>query len=72
MVYLLPDTAIAASADDKAIFTYVQIYYGELVESISTDGKVFESKIIDLTSWETVKLFTPLATTLFKNNTRVG
>lgn len=69
---LLPDTAIAAIASD-AIFTYAQLYYGQLVESQSKDGKKFQSKVINNTSWETVKLFTPLAATFFNGGaTRVS
>jgi hypothetical protein len=70
---VLPDTAIAAIANNETIFTYAQLYYGELVESRSTDGKRFRTKVIDYTSWDSVKLFTPLAATFFNNGqTRVG
>lgn len=66
---VLPDTAIAAIANDEDIFTYAQLYYGELAESRSKDGKKFRTKVIDYTSWDTVKLFTPLAATLFNRGT---
>ena len=69
---VLPDTALAAVANDEEIFTYAQLYYGELVESVSSDGKKFNSRIIPHTSWDSVKLFTPLAATLFDESTRVS
>jgi hypothetical protein len=66
---ILPDTGMAAMADDTHIYTYVQLYYGELVESISTNGITYKSKrILDKPleySWENVKPFTPLAATFF-------
>jgi hypothetical protein len=63
--YILPDTAIAAATTDEIIFTYFQLYSGQLIENVSPDGKNWETTIIDVTSWETVKLFTPLAAVAF-------
>ena len=70
---ILPDTAIAAIANDEVIHTYVQHYYADLVESTSRDGKRFTSRLIPYTSWGKVKLFTPLAAAFLDNGaTRVG
>lgn len=72
---ILPDTAIAATANKSDLFIYAQRYYGRLVESRTGDGNgKFETTTIDLTTWESVKLFTPLAATTFhdgKFETRV-
>jgi len=68
---ILPDTAIAAISNDETIYTYVQLYYAELVESRSTDGVNYSAgRRIPGTSWNTVKPFTPLAATFFGNNTQ--
>ncbi|MCJ1358803.1 MAG: hypothetical protein MMC33_008803 [Icmadophila ericetorum] len=64
---ILPDTAIAAIANDEVIHTYVQHYYADLVESTSRDGKRFTSRLIPYTSWGKVKLFTPLAAAFLDN-----
>lgn len=69
MATLLPDTAIASSYNDDALYMYTQEYYGRLQEGISKDGLTFKTKIIPPTSWDSVKLFTPLAAALFNNGT---
>jgi hypothetical protein len=71
--YLLPDTFIAAIANEDSIFTYTQLYSGQLAESIyHTDKLVWKARRIKCTNWDNVKLFTPLAATFWEGSqTRV-
>lgn len=69
LLSLLPDTAIAAVASTAEIFTYAQLRYGELAEARSKDDEYYTHTTIPGTSWNSVKLFTPLAAAFMDDKT---